>query len=123
MKHPALRSTSMRHRPADAESAFLSRLIARVLTAITILMVLFCGMLGFCIAIGFGGFVMRLLLLFASAARRITNPRLYAIAACAWTVLILLAPLKAGNVGSLARWDPTYPLLIGNETTANRGWQ
>lgn len=51
----------------------------------------------------------------------ITLPRLLAASAL-WLVAFVLFTAWAGNTTRLRNWDPSYPLIVGNELTGNRPW-
>lgn len=81
------------------------------------------GVLGWAMTIWLGAYVMRPLLSAALLARRVTDARIYGIAAVAWMALILLIPVHDRKIGSLANWDPTFAFLVGNEVTMDRPWR
>lgn len=53
-----------------------------------------------------------------------TQRRIVAIALCSYGCFTLWGThsLKTANAWSLSNWDPTYPLLLGNELEGDRPW-
>jgi hypothetical protein len=80
------------------------------------------AIIGFAIFLVCGTPVMRFLGRLLIALRRTENPRLFAIAAAAWFVIAVFAPILARNISSLAPWDPSDPLSIGNIADGVRHW-
>ena len=80
------------------------------------------AVMGLAIYLLCGQFVMRFLARQLIALRRAKNPRLFAIAAGAWLLIAIVAPILARNISSLGVWDPGCSLLIGNRPDGLRHW-
>jgi VanZ family protein len=80
------------------------------------------AVMGLAIYLLCGGLVMRFLTRRLIALRRTRNSRLFAVAAAAWLLIAIVAPILARNISSLRVWDPGCSLLIGNRPDGLRHW-
>ena len=77
---------------------------------------------GFVLFLFVGNTVLKAL---TQAARRVdlwlipSRSRLLAIL---WLLIAAIAPLLYLDAGSLADWNPAFPMILGNETTGDRWW-
>jgi len=79
--------------------------------------------LGFALFVLFGEVLLRWPTRLLISLRKINSPRVFGIAAGVWLIIAVAAPIwVARTISSLGSWEPSYPLLVGNETDGIRFW-
>jgi glycopeptide antibiotics resistance protein len=80
------------------------------------------GVVGLWLFRGQGQKILRLDSIVVNRVKNMLRPRLLAACYAGYLACVLLTAIPLQSLSHLSNWNPSYPLMLGNDATGNRPW-